>query len=167
VVGVRGTEPPVVVELKRSFSLALVLQAVDRLSLTDRVYLAIGERPRRIREVRRLCRLLGCGLLLVGRGVEVVLDPLPYAPRRATGRTTLLLGEHARQEGNPDPRSDQLEHEVRIVAAGRDLGRDPSLVVRRNEVAVQDRVLVGKDGRHPGQAAEGDGAAGGGRMIAR
>jgi hypothetical protein len=101
VVGVRGTEPPVVVELKRSFSLALVLQAVDRLSLTDRVYLAIGERPRRIREVRRLCRLLGCGLLLVGRGVEVVLDPLPYAPRRARGRTTLLLGEHARRVGDP------------------------------------------------------------------
>jgi hypothetical protein len=102
VVGVRGTDPPVVVELKRAFSLALVLQAVDRLSLTDRVYLAIGERPRRMREVRRLCRLLGCGLLLVGRRVEVVLDPVPYTPRRATRRTASLLGEHARRVGDPN-----------------------------------------------------------------
>lgn len=101
VVGVRGAEPPVVVELKRNFSLALVLQGIDRLALTDRVYLAVGERPRRLREVRRLCRRVGCGLLVVTRGVEVVLDPLPYAPRRATRRTAMLLGEHARRVGDP------------------------------------------------------------------
>lgn len=101
VVGVRGVEPPVVVELKRGFSLALVLQGIDRLALTDRVYLAVGERPRRLREVRRLCQRLGCGLMLVGRGVEVVVDPLPYAPRKATRRTTMLLGEHARRVGDP------------------------------------------------------------------
>ncbi len=101
VVGVRGTEPPVVVELKRGFSLALVLQGVDRLALTDRVYLAVGERPRRLREVRRLCQRVGCGLLVVDRDVEVVLDPLPYTPRRATRRTAMLLGEHARRAGDP------------------------------------------------------------------
>ena len=50
VVGVRGDEPPVVVELKRTFSLALVYQGVDRLAMTDAVYLAVGRgrsaRPR-------------------------------------------------------------------------------------------------------------------------
>src|SRR5215831_12112373 len=77
VVGVRGREPPVVVELKRSFGLALVLQGIDRLALTDQVYLAVGAWPRRMRDVRKLCRRLGLGLLIVERRVEVVLDPTP------------------------------------------------------------------------------------------
>ena len=42
VVAVRGDEPPVVVELKRQFGLGLVLQGIDRLTLTDAVYLAVG-----------------------------------------------------------------------------------------------------------------------------
>ena len=46
VVAVRGTEDPVVVELKTGFSLSLLHQAIDRQSVTDIVYLAV---PRRIR----------------------------------------------------------------------------------------------------------------------
>src|SRR5262249_55685567 len=65
VVGVRGAEAPVVVELKRSFSLALVIQGIDRLALTDRVYLAVGAWPRRMRHVKKLCRRLGFGFLVV------------------------------------------------------------------------------------------------------
>ena len=115
VVATRGAEPPVIVELKLAFSLALVLQGVDRLSLTDRVYLAVG-RPRGRRgrrgsvlrrDVRDLCRRLGLGLLTVapGRsaaGVEVVVDPVPYRPRRRTASLTRLLGEHARRVGDPN-----------------------------------------------------------------
>ena len=101
-VGVRGDEPPVVVELKRSFGLGLVLQGIDRLTLTDRVYLAVGAWPRRLAEVRRLCLRLGVGLLVVGRGrVEVVADPTPYVPRRDRRSAALLLGEHARRRGDP------------------------------------------------------------------
>lgn len=104
VVGVRGDEPPVVVELKRAFSLGLVLQGIDRLALTDQVYLAVGARPKRQGDVRKLCRRVGLGFMVVtatGR-VEVDLDPLPYAPRRSARRTTLLLGEHARRVGDPN-----------------------------------------------------------------
>src|SRR5262245_42240655 len=85
---VRGDEPPVIVELKLAFSLALVLQGVDRLTLTDRVYLAVGRprgrRGRRGSVLRRdvcdLCRRLGLGLMTVapGRsaaGLEGVVDP--------------------------------------------------------------------------------------------
>ena len=40
VIAIRGDEPPVVVELKERLNLALVLQSVDRLGVTDSVYVA-------------------------------------------------------------------------------------------------------------------------------
>jgi hypothetical protein len=116
VVGHRAGEPPVIVELKLRFNLALVLQGVKRLALTDLVYLAVPRvaKARRDsvspddREVRRLCRRLGLGLLTVnpaapgGRAIEVVLDPEPYRPRKNKARLTLLLGEHQRRRGDPN-----------------------------------------------------------------
>jgi len=111
-VGTRGGEPPVIVELKLQFNLALVLQGVDRLSLTDRVYLAVprprGRRSPGVsayhRDVRKLCRRLGLGLMTVETtppGVEVLHDPEPYRPRKKTERLGRLLGEHARRAGDP------------------------------------------------------------------
>jgi hypothetical protein len=113
VVGTRGVEPPVIVELKRSFNLALLLQGIDRLAVTDRVYLAVG-RPRGRRravvyrrDIRKLCRRLGLGLLTIGpgsspTGVEVLVDPVPYRPRPDGRRLGRLLGEHARRAGDPN-----------------------------------------------------------------
>jgi hypothetical protein len=102
VVGVRGDEPPVIVELKRAFGLELVLQGIDRLAISDTVYLAVGAWPRRIDEVRRLLRRLGLGLIVVdGARADVVLDPVPYVPRRNRRRVTRLLGEHRRRVGDP------------------------------------------------------------------
>lgn len=114
VVARRGREPLLIVELKRRFNLDLVLQGVDRLALSDCVYLAVdGETARGRRRDRpdgrgakKLCRMLGLGLLLVfparkrGRGVEVVLDPVPYRPRVNKRRAGMLLGEHARRVGD-------------------------------------------------------------------
>jgi hypothetical protein len=117
-VAVRGDEKPVVVELKLRFNLALVLQGIERLALTDTVYLAVPRRVGKRREsvspddriVRKLCRMLGLGLMTVspparsgkrkGHGVEIVLDPLPYRPRPNKRRAALLLGEHARRTGD-------------------------------------------------------------------
>jgi hypothetical protein len=113
-VAVRGAEPPVIVELKRNFTLGLVLQGIDRLALSDAVYLAVpAATTRRSRapraedaEVRKLCRRVGLGLMVVHRGraaayaVEVLLDPLPYRPRRDLRRLALLLAEHARRHGD-------------------------------------------------------------------
>ena len=109
-VGTRGDEPPVIVELKLAFTLALVLQGVDRLTMTDRVYLAVprprgrgaGRAPVYRRDVRALCRRLGLGLMTVDSRVEVLLDPLPHRPRRRTRRLARLLGEHARRVGDPN-----------------------------------------------------------------
>ena len=38
---IRGDEPPVIVELKTSFSLSLVFQGIVRQDLSDTVYLAV------------------------------------------------------------------------------------------------------------------------------
>jgi hypothetical protein len=103
VVAVRGAETPVIVELKQTFGLALVLQGIDRLALTDRVYLAVGQWPRQIRNVKKLCRRLGLGLLVVAEArADIVLDPLPYRPRLNKRRTGRLLGEHTRRVGDPN-----------------------------------------------------------------
>ncbi|WP_395710413.1 DUF2161 domain-containing phosphodiesterase [Reyranella sp.] len=103
VVAVRGDEPPVVVELKRAFSLSLVFQGVDRLALSERVYLAVGKWPKPMKPVRKLCRRLGLGLLVVDTGrAEIVLDPAPYQPRLNKHKKGRLLGEHARRVGDPN-----------------------------------------------------------------
>jgi hypothetical protein len=105
----RGDEPPVIVELKLRFNLPLVLQGIDRLALTERVYLAVPRPERHARggplaperpEIRKLCRRLGLGLILVGltrKTVEVLEEPVPYRPRQAKSRALLLLDEFSRR----------------------------------------------------------------------
>jgi hypothetical protein len=96
----------VVGELKLSFSLDLVLQAVDRTAACDEVWLAVGAVARgRLRDprVRKLCRLLGFGLLgvsLTGT-VEVLLEPRPWRPRRDSRRRARLVNEHRQRIGDP------------------------------------------------------------------
>jgi hypothetical protein len=102
VVAVRGQEPPVIVELKRAFSMGLVLQGINRLALSDAVYLAVGAWPKNLRDVRKLCRRLGLGLMIVVKErVDILLDPAPYAPRKDKRRLGRMLGEHARRVGDP------------------------------------------------------------------
>jgi len=103
VVGVRGDDPPVIVELKRAFGLGLVLQGVNRLALSDTVYLAVGAWPKNMRDVKKLCRRLGLGLLVVAEGrADIALDPTPYKPRQDKRRLGRLLGEHKRRVGDPN-----------------------------------------------------------------
>jgi hypothetical protein len=103
----RGGDPPVIVEMKLSFSLALVLQGVARQTMFDHVYLAtpIGPKgwPARYKDIITLCRRLGIGLLAVkGDTVEAHLDPAPYAPRKNLGRAARLLREFDRRLGDPN-----------------------------------------------------------------
>ena len=103
VVAVRGKEPLIVVELKKAFSLALLMQGVDRLVLTDAVYLAVGQWPKQMRNIKKLCKRLGLGFMVVGaRQVDIVLDPVPYVPRKNRRKVRRLLGEHDRRVGDPN-----------------------------------------------------------------
>jgi hypothetical protein len=98
----------VIGEMKQSFTLELVLQAVDRTSVCDEVWLAVAASKRgRGREndarVKKLCRFLGFGLLTVnteGR-VEVVAEPAPWKPRRDAKRRSRIVEEHRRRKGDP------------------------------------------------------------------
>jgi hypothetical protein len=110
VVGLREGEPPVLVicELKMQFNLELVLQAVDRASACDEVWLAAamsarGKGRERDSRFRALCRRLGFGLLAVTpRGeVELLLSPVAPAPRRDPGKRSRLIEEHRRRRGDP------------------------------------------------------------------
>src|SRR4051812_48882779 len=87
----RGDEKPVIVELKQRFTLALLLQGIDRLAISERVYLAVPRAAPKARglspeapAIRRLCRRVGLGLIVVGsNSVAAVEEPAPYRPRTA------------------------------------------------------------------------------------
>lgn len=104
----RGEEPPLIVEMKLSFSLALVLQGVARLSVADHVYLAVLGKAgwkQRPKEVLGLCRRLGLGLLAVELDpprVVAHLDPGPYQPRKNAKRAGRLLKEFEERVGDPN-----------------------------------------------------------------
>lgn len=111
VLAVRGDEPPVIVEIKEQLTLALILQAVDRLAMAPTVYIAFRAgkghsaswRSRR-KQVIALLRRLGVGLLTVSsrNRVEAVVDPLPYKPRLSERRGARLLKEFAERVGDPE-----------------------------------------------------------------
>jgi hypothetical protein len=110
VVACRDGEEPVIVELKTRFSLALFHQAVERLKLSDTVYVAVprgtGQAFRKaLKANTSLCRRLGLGLMTVRLKdglVEIHADPGPYAPRKAARRRQALLKEFARRDGDPN-----------------------------------------------------------------
>jgi len=117
VVAQKHDERTVIVELKLNFSLELILQGINRLSLSDDVYLAIlaPDTPAKRKNWRarqrgylKLLRRLGMGLILVhpkrkpGDQTNVLLDPAPYAPRKSKRRQTRLQAEFTARVGDPN-----------------------------------------------------------------
>ncbi|MBX4866622.1 DUF2161 domain-containing phosphodiesterase [Rhizobium bangladeshense] len=109
-VGLSEGEPPVVVvcELKLSFNLELLLQAVDRASMSDEVWIAARVSvKRRGRETdkryRDLCRRLGIGMLGISDGgeVSVIVSSISPMPRTNPKRRSRLVSEHQRRRGDP------------------------------------------------------------------
>ena len=102
------------VELKKSFNLKLIFQGIERLALSDRVYLAVpaSSSPNNVinqqrKSVYKLCRRLGLGLLQVYFGprvtrVDVLVDPGPYRPRKQKAKQQALHDEFQAREGDPN-----------------------------------------------------------------
>lgn len=110
VVGVRGSENPVIIELKTGFSLSLFHQAIERQSISDQIYIAAPRgagKPflKSLRSNSSLCRRLGLGLITVRLKdglVEIRLDPAPYKPRQSAQKKARLLREFSKRIGDPN-----------------------------------------------------------------
>jgi hypothetical protein len=109
-VALSGGDPPIVVigELKLTFNLELVLQAVDRAGACDEVWLAArfsarGKGRESDARYRNLCRRLGFGMLAVTAtgDVEVIVKPPTTSPRRDPKKRSRLIAEHLRRKGDP------------------------------------------------------------------
>jgi hypothetical protein len=109
-VALNGDNPPLVVvgELKLTFNLELILQAVDRAGACDEIWIAAklsarGKGRESDARYRNLCRRLGFGMLgVTGSGeVEVLVKPPTTAPRRNPRKRSRLVAEHNRRKGDP------------------------------------------------------------------
>ena len=158
VVGVRGAEPPVVVELKLGFSLALFHQCIARQLVSDDVYMAVVRAPgkrfaKTLKHNKTLARRLGLGLITVRLSdglVEVHCDPGPYAPRKSAKRQGQLLREFARRQGDPNDggqtraglvtayRQDALKIALYLFEVGACKGAD---VARETGVVAATRIM--------------------------
>ncbi len=109
-VGLSDQDPPVVVicELKLSFNLELILQAVDRAAAADEVWIAgrisaKGKGRESDKRYRDLCRRLGIGMLGISDAgeVSVIVGSVTPMPRTNPKRRSRLMREHQRREGDP------------------------------------------------------------------
>lgn len=158
VMAIRGDEPPLIVELKTTFSLSLIFQGVERQTVSDFVYVAVpvsSDRGWKLRykDITRLCRRLGLGLLAVDvkkGSVTAHLDPEDYTPRKNTKRLGRLLREFERRVGDPNTGGTTRKKQVtayrqdalRCAAylAGREASA-PAEVARETGVALAGRIM--------------------------
>lgn len=107
VMAVKEGAAPVLIELKVGFSLALFHQAIDRLAITDDVYVAVpaGGKAKALKANVKLARRLGLGVLTVRARdghVEVLAEPGPYAPRKSRKKQSRLKKAFERLDGDPN-----------------------------------------------------------------
>ncbi|QEE46991.1 hypothetical protein FVA81_21325 [Rhizobium sp. WL3] len=109
-VGLNDEDPPVLVvcELKLSFNLELILQAVDRAAVADEVWIAgrvsaKGKGRESDKRYRDLCRRLGIGMLGVSDqgDVSVIVGSVTPMPRTNPKRRSRLMREHQKRRGDP------------------------------------------------------------------
>ncbi|MFB5673273.1 DUF2161 family putative PD-(D/E)XK-type phosphodiesterase [Paenibacillus terreus] len=166
-VGVKeGQQEPLIVEMKKTFNLALLLQGIQRLKLSSEVYVAVernrskkGAVNQRWNELVDLCRRLGIGLITVTHYktkpplVEVLCVPnaaaVKPAPRIGSRRDRLLREFNARSgDYNVGGSSRQKlvtayrEKALRVAAALAALGEaSPAQLARASAVSSAASVL--------------------------
>ncbi|MCQ6558643.1 DUF2161 domain-containing phosphodiesterase [Paenibacillus mendelii] len=108
------SEETIIVEMKKTFNLALLLQGIERLRLTDRVVLAVernrkksGSHNQRFGDLSELCRMLGLGLMTItffktkAPVVEMLCEPgdMPVRGKRRL-RVSRLMTEFRERSGD-------------------------------------------------------------------
>lgn len=110
ILGLSDGDPTVMVvcELKLSFNLELILQAVDRATAADEVWIAArvsakGRGREADKRYRDLCRRLGIGMLGVSDAgeVSILVSSVSPMPRTNPKRRTKLIKEHSKRQGDP------------------------------------------------------------------
>ena len=114
VIAYKTDEPPIIIELKTHFSLNLILQGIQRLSISDRVYISVANNGssskksiwfKKRKEIIDLCQRVGLGILNVNvknGKVEVLTDPILYKPKKRKNRHAKLLREFNLRLGDPN-----------------------------------------------------------------
>ena len=91
--------------------MTVVLQAVDRLQISDTVYIGVPKGiavlKKQRKQIIKLLRMLGLGLMVIDPAaalgsVDVLCDPGEYKPRQAKQRRHRLLGEFMHRVGDPN-----------------------------------------------------------------
>jgi hypothetical protein len=171
-VGIReDVEHPLIVEMKKSFNLALLLQGVERLKLSPTVYLAVervrdkkGAVNQRWGELSGLCRRLGLGLITVifyktkAPLVEVLVEPdeKPPAQRSNKRRRERLLYEFRERSGDYNTGGSTR---VKLVTAYREKALRVALSLQAAEADAAAAEQVPALSSAPESRAAGDAAA--------
>ena len=99
----------IIIELKLSLNITLLLQAVDRFTMSDIVYIAIPKQcplyKKQSKQIKKLIARLGIGLIIVdfqpdNQYVEVISDPKEYKPRKNKRKQAALLKEFSSRIGD-------------------------------------------------------------------
>lgn len=182
-VGVRkDDEPPLIVEMKKTFNLSLLLQGAQRLKLSPVVYLAVercrekkGSASQRWGELSDLCRRIGLGLVTVvfyktkAPLVEVLAEPAaPAGPARGGGRRReRLLYEFRERSGDYNTggsarvklvtayREKALRVAAALEAAEREAALAAAISEPRSAAGPGSGTAAAKPGAVPGGAAAG------------
>lgn len=106
----KSVQPPTIIELKLSLNLEVILQAVDRLSLSSIIYIGVPNsctalKKKKRKRIIKLLKMLGIGLVAIDpkRGTaHVIVDPTTYQPRQSKPRQQWLIDEFVARAGDPN-----------------------------------------------------------------
>ena len=92
----------VVIEMKKSFNLKLLYQAIDRKTFADKVFVAINRpksfKKRETKHMLKILKAMDIGLISVSldsplKSVEIILEPKDEKLRKKTRKRTMVLNE--------------------------------------------------------------------------
>lgn len=147
---------PIIVELKKTFNLALLFQGLERLNTSNQVYLAVQhvrgkKRPTHLRwsNVKKLCMKLGLGLITVQfyktkpPHVEILCDPEPQQTKHNKRRQIKLRQEFHERSGDYNIGGSS---QTKLVTSYRELALQCAYLLQQHEQLspLQLREMTGK-----------------------